>query len=196
MNKTEQRRSVLRDRLVEIAEDVIERDGLNVLTARVLANRAECSLGAIYNVFGDMHAIVETVNIRSFEKMRLFVIGEVSKNAELSAKEQLEEASVAYLNFALQNTNLWNAIMDIEMAPIEDFPKTYLEKTDALFLIVESLLQKIYPTEDMSEVKCMARTMFGAVHGIVVLGTEERLLSVPQEKLDGMVRWLIKRIID
>jgi hypothetical protein len=44
-------------------------------------------------------------------------------------------------------------------------------------------LFRLLPDHDPAEVALIARTMFSAVHGIISLGLEERMVAVPPEKL-------------
>jgi hypothetical protein len=37
-----------------------------------------------------------------------------------------------------------------------------------------------------------ARTLFSAVHGVVYIGLEERLIAVPPQKLAEEIEWLIR----
>ena len=66
--KAEIRRKDLRDRLIDIAEQVIRKDGLGAIKARDLATQAGCALGAIYNVFDDLGDLVLEVNARTFQR--------------------------------------------------------------------------------------------------------------------------------
>ena len=56
--KTQARREDLRLKLLDLAEATIKQHGLSSLRARDLATAAECSVGAIYNVFNDLDGLV------------------------------------------------------------------------------------------------------------------------------------------
>ena len=60
------RRENLRESLVDAAERTITEQGLAQLKARALAQEVGCALGAIYNVFPDLAALIMAVNSRSF----------------------------------------------------------------------------------------------------------------------------------
>lgn len=195
MNKTSARHIDLRNRIIDSAEKSIAQNGSSSISARALANDVGCAVGAIYNVFSDLQSITEAVNLRTFDRMHQFVIDAIQKANRSDPKENLIMAGCAYLKFALENERLWLTIFEIEMVPIEDFPQAYLEKSDALFAIIEELVAKIYPDEEESEINCISRTFFSAVHGIVYLGVERRILSVPQENLEGMIIWLMRQVL-
>ncbi len=67
--KTEMRKAALKERLLDIAERRIAEGGLAALRARDLAAEAECSVGAIYNVYDDLNALVMAVNGRTFRAL-------------------------------------------------------------------------------------------------------------------------------
>src|SRR5215470_13530693 len=60
-----ERREQLKAALIDAAEAIIAKDGLAALRARDLAAAAGCALGAIYNAFEDLDAIVFAVNMRT-----------------------------------------------------------------------------------------------------------------------------------
>ena len=67
------RQAKLREALIDAAEAQIEAGGLSTLKARPLAQAAGCSLGAIYNIFDDLDALVMAVNGRTFRRLGAFV---------------------------------------------------------------------------------------------------------------------------
>ena len=71
--KAQQRRADLREKLVEAAEQRIDRDGAAALRARDLAKDAGCAVGAIYTAYDDLNALIMAVNGRTFKKLGLVV---------------------------------------------------------------------------------------------------------------------------
>ncbi len=196
MDSTHTRHSELRNKIVDLAENSIAQNGSDSINARALAKDAGCAVGAIYNVFSDLQSIIEAVNLRTFDRMYKFVVTEIQKAQKTDPKDNLIMAGCAYLKFALENERLWMTIFEIEMVPVDEFPKTYLEKSSILFSIIEELVAQIYPAEDFVEIRCITRTIFSAVHGVVYLGVERRIISVPQENLEGMIIWLMREILN
>ena len=60
--------------------------------------------------------------------------------------------------------------------------KRYDEAMDAFNLMHEPLV-RLMPDRDSTEIALQARMMFSAVHGIISLGLEERMVAVPPEQL-------------
>src|SRR2546426_7778364 len=71
--KTAERRQELRGALIEAAERAIGKGGLEALRARDLAEEVGCALGAIYNVFPNLDALVFEVNARTLRAFEAFL---------------------------------------------------------------------------------------------------------------------------
>ena len=58
----EQKKSKRRALTLEIARDIIASKGLRLLKVRDVAEAADCSIGSIYNEFGDFDGLILAVN--------------------------------------------------------------------------------------------------------------------------------------
>jgi hypothetical protein len=63
------------------------------------------------------------------------------------------------------------------------FPEDILLMVMQAFALMHEPLRRLLPDRDPEQVALLARTMFSAVHGIISLGLEERMVAVPPEKL-------------
>lgn len=191
--KVQARRQALRDKLIDIAEETIARDGLDAIRARDLAREAGCAVGAIYNVFADIGEIVIAVNGRTFRKLGKAVAAAV-KAAPDNPVDQLIAMSNAYLQFAVDNPRLWRSLFDIQMSTEQDVPAWYLEELGQLFGNITRPLIRLFPEMSDSELDLMTRTLFSSVHGIVLLGLENRISGVPRDRLEQMIALLLRNI--
>ena len=190
---TSEKHAALRERLTDIAEARVAEGGLSALKARDLAKAAECSVGAIYNVFGDLNALVLAVNGRTFKRIGEKV-GAASHAKALSPEDTLVALSTAYLHFAADNPRLWRALFDIELTEADDVPEWYLLELKRLFSYIAGPLAKVYPDYSDQDIELMTRALFSSVHGIVLLGLEQRISGVPFEKLERMIALVLKNI--
>ena len=191
--KADLRREALREKLIDIAEATIARDGMDAIRARDLAAGAGCAVGAIYNVFSDMGEIVIAVNGRTFRKLGKVVAASV-KAAPEDPVEQLIAMSYAYLQFAVDNPKLWRSLFDIQMSTDQQVPAWYLQELGHLFANIARPLARLFPGMDEDEVDLMTRTLFSSVHGIVLLGVENRISGVPRDRLEAMIALLLRNI--
>lgn len=191
--KVEARREALRDKLIDIAEATIARDGMEALRARDLAREAGCAVGAIYNVFSDLGQIVIAVNGRTFRKLGK-VVATAIRAAPEDPVEQLIAMSCAYLQFASDNPRLWRTLFDIQMSTEQEVPAWYLEELGHLFANIARPLTRLFPDMDPDQIDLMTRTLFSSVHGIVLLGVENRISGVPRDRLEAMIALLLRNI--
>lgn len=192
-SKTEARRDELRTRLTDIAEAQIARDGLTTLRARDLAATAGCSVGAIYNVFGDLNDLIMAVNGRTFRMLGAHV-SKALDDAPDQAQDRLIIMSHAYLDFAAQNTPLWRALFDLQMSTDMRVPDWYLQELGKLFILIGQPIAEIYPDWDKDRIDLMTRALFSSVHGIVMLGLEKRISGVPMDQLREMIAVVLSQV--
>ena len=192
--KVEARKALLREALIDAAEAQIRLGGLSTLKARPLAQAAGCALGAIYNIFDDLDALVMAVNARTFRRLGAFVSARVTEAADQSPNTQLVIMSHAYLHFAADHTFLWRALFDLEMSVDGTVPEWYLLELRAVFGLSAAPLAQLFPDMKRDELDLMVRALFSAVHGIVLLGLERRISAVPQDQIETMLSQILREI--
>jgi AcrR family transcriptional regulator len=190
--KVQARREALRSKLIDIAEATIAANGMDAIRARDLAQQAGCALGAIYNVFDDMGDIIIAVNGRTFHKLGKKVAASVQA-IEDDPVEQLIAMSGAYLQFAVDHPKLWRTLFDIQMSN-DTVPAWYLQELGHLFTNIARPLSRLFPEMSDDELDLMTRTLFSSVHGIVLLGVENRISGVPRDRLEAMIALLLRNI--
>lgn len=193
-SKAEQRRADLREKLVAAAEIRIDRDGAAALRARDLAKDAGCAVGAIYTAFDDLNALIMAVNGRTFQKLGQVVSSSVDGAGQASPTRRLILMSNAYLAFASENTNLWRALFDLNMRADDQVPDWYLQALRALFSHIARPVAELFPDYTHEELDLMVRALFSSVHGIVLLGLEQRISGVPFGKIEHMIAQLLTQV--
>ena len=191
--KVAERRKVLRDDLVNIAETTIARDGLTGLRARDLATQAGCALGAIYNVFGDLNDLVLAVNARTFHALGAQVAASLA-DAPQDPTAQLIVMGKAYHNFAATHHNLWRALFDLERPEGEEAPDWYLAEMGQLFTYIYDPLAALNPKMATDELMLLTKALFSSVHGIVLLGLDEASAGVRTNNIDAMISLILKQM--
>jgi AcrR family transcriptional regulator len=156
------------------------------LRARDLARAVGCALGAIYNVFPDLHALVFQVNSRTLAMIEGHVaasdrleVGVAIAASDHPAVVTLARLALAYFDFAAAHTMRWRALFDHHLPQGQVVPDWHLAEHRRLFLNIETPLREIVPSADATTCMLLARSLFSAVHGIVSLGLEEKLVPLP-----------------
>src|ERR1051325_304184 len=178
--KTVARRRKLRDALIHAAERTIEREGLRGMKARELAYKVGCAVGAIYNVFTDLDDLIFAVNALTLEQLGKTVPAAGGDNADPQADaiKTLVHLGLAYTDYAAANTRRWRALFDHRLPDSKEVPTWYMANLARLFVYIEEPLRKLAPALLPTRRALLARSLFSAVHGIVLVGLEEKLQSI------------------
>src|SRR5258708_10950312 len=103
--KTAKRRRELKVALIDAAERAISARGLAALKARDLAAEVGCAVGAIYNVFPNLDALIFEVNGRTLRAFEAFLAEAQStrpRSGESSTVAELVHLALVYLKFAVE----------------------------------------------------------------------------------------------
>ena len=189
--------AALRTRLIDAAERTIADKGLAALKARDLAREAGCALGTIYNVFEHLDELVLCVSSRTLAMLEA-TLGAVRSPARHHSAEEaaadLVRLALAYLDFAATHTVRWRALFEHRMSEARPLPEWFVEQQHALFAQAERPLAALLPELDRDARRTLARTLFSAVHGIVALGLEEKLVSQPLPDLRDQLAATVRAI--
>jgi AcrR family transcriptional regulator len=185
-----ERREQLKTALVDAAEAIIAKDGLTALRARDLAAAAGCALGAIYNAFDDLDAIVFAVNMRTLALLDRELGDAVrGKAAARGMKSEAPDVArliglaLAYLDFAETHGPRWRALFEHRLHDGQTAPSWYIAEQNRIFQVVEEPLSAVQPGLAAGELAQLARAVFSAVHGVVSLGLEQKLGEIPARRL-------------
>ena len=193
-SKVAERKAALREKLITLAEAAIRSGGLEALKARDLARDAGCAVGAIYTHFDDLKALTLAVNGRTFQRLGTAVAAAVAQYPGTPV-ERLITMGHAYLAFAAEDPRLWRALFDVEMsAEGGDVPQWYLDALGALFAHIAGPLGELHPGMGERDLDLAVRGLFSSVHGIVLLGLEQRISGVPTARLQDMIALVVRAI--
>src|SRR3954469_1314567 len=170
------RRRVL---MLEIAHDLIAAKGLRSLKVRDVADAAGCAIGSVYNEFGDFDGLILTVNRGTVQALTARLVAVPADDPV----RQLHGLAATYLAFAATHANLLRSLFEHRMEDDRPFPEDILQMVMQAFALMHEPMVRLLPGRDLEEVALLARIMFSAVHGIISLGLEERMVAVPPEKL-------------
>jgi AcrR family transcriptional regulator len=121
MPRAKQRTNELRERGVATALAVLAEEGVAGLTTRNVAQRAEASVPAVYEVFGDKAGLIREVFFEGFRMLGEALAALPSTDDPLAALEGLAKA---YREFAVANPVLAEVMFS---RPFADFDPTTAE---------------------------------------------------------------------
>ncbi len=174
--------------LIEVARREISANGLRSLKIRDVANAANCSVGSIYNEFGDFDGLILSVNRETVERLDAVL----SAVPDRDPVEQLFGLADAYLGFFTKHANLLRSLFEHRMENDRPFPDDLLQMVMRTFALMHAPMVRLLPDQDPVEVALLARMMFSAAHGIISLGLEERMVAVPPKSLRFQVSQFVQ----
>src|SRR5882724_4903735 len=183
----ERKKTLRRHLMIELARGLIAANGLRSLKVRDVAEAADCSIGSVYNEFGDFDGLILTVNRETVQALTAQLVAVPADDPI----RQLHGFAATYLDFATEHANLLRSLFEHRMEENRPFPEDILIMVMQAFALMHEPLVRLLPDKDPAEVALLSRMMFSAVHGIISLGLEERMIAVPPEKLRQQVAQFI-----
>jgi len=195
MSKALERRAKLREALIEAAERAIAAKGLGGLRTRDLADEIGIANGGVYNLVDDLDELILRVGSRTLARLDASLsLAEISGPA--TPREMLVRIAVAYCDFASDNLELWRALFEHRMQPGKEVPDWAISEQMDLFRHIYRPLALLFPQRTHEQLGITARSLFSAVHGMVALGLEQKLIAVPIKALRSEIARLVQAMID
>jgi AcrR family transcriptional regulator len=189
---TSARRQAQLEALIDAAEKRIAAEGIDSLKARDLAADVGIALGGLYNLVADMEMLSLLVAQRTMTRLdQAFAeVSQVPLTDKAGAVTRLETIAHTYYRFAQDNLRLWRAMFEMRLknTPLPEWNKS---AQFGLFAHVVAPLKVLMPKADDMAITVTARTLFSAVHGIVVIALEERIIAIPTHAVEDQISWLI-----
>jgi len=195
MSKALERRAKFREELVLAAERSIGTGGLAGLKTRELAREIGVANGAVYNLVEDMDELTLRVGSRTLARLDA-ALTVAESDGPASPRETLVRIAVAYCDFAAENLGLWRALFEHRMAPGKPVPEWAISEQMNLFRHIYRPLAELFPQRTPAELGVTARSLFSAVHGMVLLGLEQKLIAVPVIELRKEIGIIVGAMID
>jgi AcrR family transcriptional regulator len=195
MSKALERRAKLREALIEAAERAMANKGLAGLKTRDLAEEIGIANGGVYNLVEDVDELILRVGSRTLARLDASLsLAEIS--GPPTPRETLVRIATAYCDFAAENLELWRALFEHRMQPGKAVPDWAISEQMDLFRHIYRPLAVLFPQRSPAQLGVTARSLFSAVHGMVALGLEQKLIAVPLDALRSEVALLTRAMID
>jgi AcrR family transcriptional regulator len=197
MSKTLERRAKLRESLIDAAELAIAAKGLAGVKTRELAGEIGVANGAVYNLVEDVDELILRVGSRTLARLDATLTAAEAKGEAKGPAEpadQLVRIAIAYCDFAAGNLQLWRALFEHRME--RELPDWAVSDQLDLFRHIHAPLAKLLPKLSAEELGVTARSMFSAVHGMVALGLEQKLIAVPIKALRKEIATIVRAMVN
>jgi AcrR family transcriptional regulator len=195
MSNALERRGKFRDALIQAAERAITEKGLAGLKTRDLAREIGVANGAVYNLVEDVDELILKVGSRTLARLDA-ALSAVEQNEPAVPAKRLVRVAIAYCDFAADNLELWRALFEHRMAPGKPVPDWAVRDQMELFRHIYVPLAELFPTHAPDELSIRARSLFSAVHGMVALGLEQKLIAVPVGALRREIATIVSAMVN
>lgn len=189
-------KSEMSERVLDIAQTLLNEGGAASLKARTIAERAGIAVGSIYNLFGDLDQVQGFVNMRLLDGLAeagCVAVRDLDAMGVSETRLKLLALSRAYLSFVHAHGPSWAAMLSFNprrMQP-EHLP-AYEGRLDALFDLIAKVLADD-PDLGMDEKRCRmtARVLWSSVHGIVMNSAGRRQQARQGEGVWDQIDFLV-----
>jgi len=180
-------------RLLRTAAAIAAGEGLGELQARRVAKEADCSVGTLYNIFGDIDGLILGVNAATLADLGRMLTTAARRIASGDLEARLMTLASAYLDFAAANQLRWRTVFEHQLPDARPLPEAYAADRRRLLSLLDAQLAEAVP--DASARADAAFALFSAVHGIVLLSLNARLLAFDPERCERQIRFVVGHVV-
>ena len=167
-------REEISERVIDIAEVLIEAGGAENLKARTVATEAGIAVGSIYNLFRDIDDLHRAVNMRLLDRLGeagAEAMAELDRARVTDTRQRLLALARAYVRFVEAHPASWPALLAFNRRqPAHAEPDAYEARLGDLLQIIARVLADGGFGLEESRLRIAARTLWSSVHGIVTSG--------------------------
>jgi AcrR family transcriptional regulator len=158
------------ERLVESAREMLDEQGLEGLTLRAIARRAQVSHGAPLRHFPTLASLLSAVAAEGFRELIAAVDTEVGRlDDDASARDRLSASGRGYVNFAVGTPGVFTVMFRPERVDVTD--PVYLAASHDSFQQLADIVEAaqrdgFHPDADTTR---LASVMWTTMHGLADL---------------------------
>ena len=132
-------REEISERVLAIAEVLLNEGGMNNLKARTIAEQAGISVGSVYNLFSDLDGVHRAVNMRLLDRLGgagAAAMVDLGKRGTTDVRQRLLALAGAYVRFVEAHPGSWPALLAFNRRrAVRTEPDAYEARLDQLFAI-------------------------------------------------------------
>jgi AcrR family transcriptional regulator len=161
----------LRQRILDAAQSIIERDGLVGLSAREIARLIGYSPGTLYNIFENLDDVLLTLQTQLVGSL-VDVMKSVPVGSTPAA--HIDALARAYLDFALDNKRMWNLLFTHYLPQGIAAPQALHDNVNGVSSLIAEVISPLMPGASKIEIEIAAKTFWASVHGITAIAVTDK----------------------
>lgn len=174
--RNEHTREELREIALRAAELLVAERGLAGLSTRKVVGRIGYTVGSLYMVFRNLDDLIAQMNERTLENLQARLMAAIADRPPPAVA--IRALARAYIAFALTETHRWLAIYQHRMPEGQPLPESFTDKVARMFELVQQQLALLCPHRSPEDIALAARALWSGVHGICILGFDQKLEMV------------------
>jgi AcrR family transcriptional regulator len=182
----------LRQALLHATLHTIQRQGVDSVTLRGVADSLGVSRSAMYRHFADKSALLAAVAGQGFRMLRVALVDACERAGR--GRPGFEAMGAAYVAFAVANPAHYRVMFGGGLATRDDDLELNDEGTAAFRVLVEAIVEQqrdgLVRPDDAQQLACY---VWGAVHGIAMLAIDG-LLGHQQVDVTALTRFAVERL--
>lgn len=180
--RSDNTRKELKEMTIEAGLSLLEKGGLEALTARAIAGRIGYTVGTLYNVFDDLEDIVMHINAATLQEMHAVFAPLAATNKP--PEKRILAIARAYGDYARANPARWSLLHHSPRN--HKLPLWFHDVASRLFTTTESVLLEI---EGISKKAAhdAARVLWAGLHGICALSINQKLEYVDAKPMHALI---------
>lgn len=185
-------RAELRDLIIVEGHRLMAEEGFARFSARQVAKRIGYVLGTLYNVFGNLDAMVFAINTRTFEQWAAAMEDALQRKGD----DPIAAMVGGYFDFARDNRNLWTAIYDHHLPGGFEIPEDQAVQRGRLTAIVAHQVARVLPQASEGAVAGITRSLIATVHGHCVLALGGSFALMGEEDPQGAALTRVRQTLE
>ena len=180
-----------RDRLVEVATDLIGRHGYDGLTLRALANELGCSPMTPYRYFKDrdeIFAAVRSAAFREFAEAQLAAL-----RPGQTPLERLQALGAAYIRFAVDRPNAYRLKFSLSQPQPDPYPELRDAELESWLPLANAVQDAVDSGDLEGDAMVLAHVFWSSTHGLVSLHLAGKLVIGPE--LEDLIEPLLNALV-
>lgn len=171
--RNEHSRAELREIALQAAEHLVAEGGLAALSTRKVAAHIGYTVGSLYLVFHNLDDLIMQMNERTLDALHERLAA--ARHAQLEPVAAIRALANTYITFALEQSHRWLAIYQHHLPEGQATPPSLNERVSNMFALVQDTLTALCPRRSPAEIALAARALWSGVHGICILGIDQKL---------------------
>ena len=155
--------------LLDAAEAVLDRDGLDGVTVRAVAHEAGVSPMSVYNKFENKDGLIVALAMRALEQLA----EAIDAPGKIDPVERFRRACRGYRDFALRHPARYSLIFGTG-SPLEDRSSEVSRSGRAVFDVLVELIRAMRSGDAQRDSAEDAQVVWSALHGAVTIEQAHR----------------------